>query len=31
MYEFNNSDLETSIKMLQKFITENEDIPWDAI
>ena len=31
MYEFNNSDLETSIKMLKKFITESEDIPWDAI
>ena len=31
MYEFNDSDLETSLKMLRKFMTEAEEIPWDAI
>ena len=30
-YEFNDSDLETSIIMLIKFLQENDDIPWDAM
>ena len=30
-YEFNDSDLETSIKMLQNFLYESEDIPWDSM
>lgn len=31
-YEFNESDLETSIVMLKNFLDESEDrIPWDAI
>jgi dynein heavy chain len=30
-YEFNDSDLETSILMLKNFLTDVEDIPWDAM
>lgn len=30
-YEFNDSDLETSITMLKLFLEEQEDIPWDAL
>ena len=30
-YEFNDSDLETSIKMLQNFLFESEEIPWDSM
>jgi dynein heavy chain len=30
-YDFNDSDLETSITMLKMFLEEQEDIPWDAI
>lgn len=30
-YEFNDSDLDISIKTLQMFLTESEDIPWDAL
>lgn len=30
-YEFNDSDLETSIKMLQNFIFDSEDIPFDSV
>jgi len=31
LYEFNDSDLETSITMLRMFLEEQEEIPWDAI
>ena len=31
MYEFNDSDLDTSIKMLQIFLKDAQDIPWDAM
>lgn len=30
-YEFNDSDLDTSIKMLRNFLIEAEVIPWDAM
>jgi len=30
-YEFNDSDLETTITMLKSFLNDNEDIPWDAM
>jgi hypothetical protein len=30
-YEFNDSDLDTSIKMLQNFLFESEEIPWDSM
>ena len=30
-YEFNDSDLETSVKMLQNFLFESEEIPWDSM
>lgn len=30
-YEFNDSDLETSIKMLQNFLFDSEEIPWDSM
>ena len=30
-YEFNESDLSTSITMLRSFLTDTEDIPWDAM
>lgn len=30
-YEFNDSDLDTSVKMLRNFIFEAEEIPWDAL
>lgn len=30
-YEFNDSDLETSITMLRMFLDEQDDIPWDAM
>jgi dynein heavy chain, axonemal len=30
-YEFNDSDLATSVKMLQNFIFESEDIPFDSM
>ena len=30
-YEFNDSDLDSSIKMLQNFIFEAQIIPWDSI
>jgi len=31
LYEFNDSDLETSLTMLKLFLEEQEDIPWDAL
>ena len=31
MYEFNDSDLETSMQVLRMFLEEQEDIPWDAL
>jgi len=31
MYEFNDSDLETSIQVLRMFLEEQEQIPWDAL
>lgn len=31
LYEFNDSDLETSLTMLKMFLEEQDDIPWDAI
>jgi len=31
MYEFNDSDLETSIQVLRMFLEEQENIPWDAL
>jgi dynein heavy chain len=30
-YEFNDSDLETSITMLKMFLDDQDDIPWDAL
>jgi len=30
-YEFNDSDLETSITMLKMFLEEQAEIPWDAL
>lgn len=30
-YEFNDSDLETSITMLKIFLDEQEEIPWEAL
>jgi dynein heavy chain, axonemal len=30
-YEFNDSDLETSVTNLAMFLEEQEDIPWDAL
>ena len=30
-YEFNDSDLETSITMLKMFLNEQEQIPWEAL
>lgn len=30
-YEFNDSDLKTSISMLEVFLRENEDIPWESL
>ena len=30
-YEFNDSDLETSMTMLKIFLDEQEEIPWDAL
>jgi dynein heavy chain len=30
-YEFNESDLETSITVLKNFLNEQEQIPWDAL
>ena len=30
-YEFNDSDLETSMTMLKLFLEEHEEIPWDAL
>lgn len=30
-YEFNDSDLDTSIKMLRNFLADNPEIPWDAM
>jgi len=30
-YEFNDSDLETSIAVLKMFLVEQPDIPWDAL
>ena len=30
-YEFNDSDLETSITMLRIFLDEQDEIPWDAL
>jgi len=31
LYEFNDSDLETSLVMLKLFIEEQDEIPWDAL
>lgn len=31
LYEFNDSDLETSLTMLRIFLDEQDDIPWDAL
>ena len=30
-YEFNDSDLDTSIKMLENFVKESDDIPWESM
>ena len=30
-YDFNDSDLETSLTMLKIFLDEQEEIPWDAM
>lgn len=30
-YEFNDSDLDTSVKMLRNFLLDSEIIPWDAM
>jgi len=30
-YEFNDSDLDTSIRQLKSFLNDQEDIPWDAM
>ena len=31
LYEFNDSDLETSIEVLRMFLQEQDTIPWDAL
>lgn len=31
LYEFNDSDLDTSLVMLKLFLEEQEEIPWDAL
>lgn len=31
LYEFNDSDLDTSKTMLKNFLTDTNDIPWDAM
>eukprot|EP00351_Strombidinopsis_sp_SopsisLIS2011_P005526 CAMPEP_0116870730 /NCGR_PEP_ID=MMETSP0463-20121206/777_1 /TAXON_ID=181622 /ORGANISM="Strombidinopsis sp, Strain SopsisLIS2011" /LENGTH=165 /DNA_ID=CAMNT_0004507837 /DNA_START=4034 /DNA_END=4531 /DNA_ORIENTATION=- len=31
VYEFNDSDRETSLKNLQLFLEENEEVPWEAL
>ena len=31
LYEFNDSDLETSLVMLKLFLDDQEDIPWEAL
>jgi dynein heavy chain len=31
VYEFNDSDLETSVQVLRKFLVEQPAIPWDAL
>ena len=31
VYEFNDSDLETSIQMLKMFLDDQEEIPWDSL
>ena len=31
VYEFNDSDLETSMQMLRMFLDEQDDIPWDSL
>lgn len=31
LYEFNDSDLETSLVMLKLFLEEQDEIPWDAL
>ena len=31
MYEFNDSDLETSVQVLRKFLVEQPQVPWDAL
>jgi dynein heavy chain len=30
-YEFNNTDLDASIKILKMFLNENDYVPWDAL
>ena len=30
-YEFNDSDLDASMKIIENFLNENEVVPWDAI
>ena len=30
-YEFNDSDLTTSVEMLENFLREQPDVPWDAL
>lgn len=30
-YEFNDSDLDTSIKMLRNFVEDAEELPWDSL
>jgi dynein heavy chain len=31
LYEFNDSDLDTSVTMLKNLLETNQEIPWDAI
>lgn len=31
LYEFNDSDLDTSLTMLKLFLDDQDDIPWDAL
>lgn len=31
LYEFNDSDVDTSLTMLKLFLDEQEEIPWDAL
>jgi len=31
VYEFNDSDRETSLKNLHLFLEENEEVPWEAL